>query len=123
MNDLVGAHNDLHSEQGARKGEHPGRSRNPVIKVQDIAWLEFQKPDLARAEAFANAFGFATALRTHEELHLRGTDADTPCVIIRRGSGSRFLGAAYQAEDEADVLRLAGQPEPTPGHCRKRSAD
>ena len=79
MNDLVGAHNDLHSEQGARKGEHPGRSRNPVIKVQDIAWLEFQKPDLARAEAFANAFGFATALRTHDELHLRGTDADTPC--------------------------------------------
>jgi len=108
MNDLVGAHNDLHSEQGARKGEHPGRSRNPVIKVQDIAWLEFQKPDLARAEAFANAFGFATALRTHDELHLRGTDADTPCVIIRRGSGSRFLGAAYQAENEADVLRLAG---------------
>ena len=79
-----------------------------MIKVQDIAWLEFQKPDLARAEAFANAFGFATALRTHDELHLRGTDADTPCVIIRRGSGSRFLGAAYQAEDEADVLRLAG---------------
>ena len=108
MNDLVGAHNDLHSEQGARKGEHPGRSRNPVIKVQDIAWLEFQKPGLARAEAFANAFGFATALRTHDELHLRGTDADTPCVIIRRGSGSRFLGAAYQAENEADVLRLAG---------------
>jgi len=87
MNDLVGAHNDLHSEQGARKGEHPGRSRNPVIKVQDIAWLEFQQPDLARAETFANAFGFATALRTHDELHLRGTDADTPCVIIRRGSG------------------------------------
>ena len=108
MNNLVGAHNDLHSEQGARKGEHPGRSPNPVIKVQDIAWLEFQKPDLARAEAFASAFGFATALRTHDELHLRGTDAGSPCVIVRRGSGSRFLGAAYQAEDEADVLRLAG---------------
>ena len=46
MNHLVGAHNDLHSEQGARKGEHPGRSRNPVIKVADIAWLEFEKPDL-----------------------------------------------------------------------------
>jgi hypothetical protein len=108
MNDLVGAHNDLHSEQGGRKGEHPGRSRNPVIKVQDIAWLEFEKPDLARAEAFATAFGFATALRTHDELHLRGTDAGTPCMIIRRGSASRFLGAAYEAIDEADVLRLAG---------------
>ena len=47
------AHQDLHSEHVARKGEHPGRSRNPVIKVHDIAWLEFEKPDLTRAEAFA----------------------------------------------------------------------
>jgi hypothetical protein len=31
------AHQDLHSEHGAKKGEHAGRSRNPVIKVHDIA--------------------------------------------------------------------------------------
>lgn len=107
MNQLVDAHNDLHSEQGARKGEHPGRSPNPVIKVHDIAWLAFEKADLARAEAFAHAFGFATALRTDDELHLRGTDSGTPCVIIRRGSGTRFLGAAFTAHDEADLLRLS----------------
>ncbi|MDT5097535.1 MAG: hypothetical protein QOC76_1272 [Mycobacterium sp.] len=52
----VGAHNDLHSDRGARKDEHPGRSRGPIIKVHDIAWLEFEKPDLARAEAFSQAF-------------------------------------------------------------------
>ena len=44
------SHQDLHSEQGALAGEHPGRASDPVIKVRDIAWLEFQKPDLARAE-------------------------------------------------------------------------
>ena len=54
---VIGAHNGLHSEQGALRGEHPGRSANPVIKVQDVGWLEFEKPDLARAEAFAAAFG------------------------------------------------------------------
>jgi hypothetical protein len=107
MNHLVGAHNGLHSEQGARKGEHPGRSPNPVIKVHDIAWLAFEKADLARAEAFAHAFGFATALRTDDELHLRGTDPGTMCVIIRRGSCTRFLGAAFTAHDEADLLRLS----------------
>lgn len=107
MNDLMGAHNGLHSEQGGRKGEHPGRSRNPVIKVHDLAWLEFSKPDLTRAEAFASTFGFATVLRTDQELHLRGTDAGTPCVIVRRGARTRFLGAAFKAADEADVLRLA----------------
>lgn len=107
MNHLVGAHTDLHSEQGARKGEHPGRSRQPVIKVHDIAWLEFEKPDLARAEAFAHAFGFATALRTDDELHLRGTDPGARCVIVRRGSRTRFLGATFTAQDEADLLRLS----------------
>jgi hypothetical protein len=107
MNDLVGAHNDLHSEHGARKGEHPGRSRNPVIKVHDIAWLEFEKPDLTRAETFAHAFGFGTVSRTPGELGLRGTDPGAPCVILRRGPRSRFVGTAFRAADEADLLRLA----------------
>jgi hypothetical protein len=107
MSDTVGAHNHLHSEQGARAGEHPGRSRNPVIKVHDIAWLEFEKPDLARAETFAHAFGFGTVLRTPEELQLRGTDPGAPCVILRRGPRSRFVRTAFRAADEADVARLA----------------
>ncbi|MGO9284841.1 MAG: VOC family protein [Mycobacterium sp.] len=102
----IDVHKDLHSDQGGRKGEHPGRAANPIIKVRDITWLEFEKPDLAGAEAFALAFGFATALRTPDELHLRSTDAGAPCVLIRRGDRSRFVGAAYTA-DQSDVLRLA----------------
>jgi Glyoxalase/Bleomycin resistance protein/Dioxygenase superfamily len=103
----VEAHRDLHSEQGALHREHPGRSRNPVIKVRDLAWLEFEKPDLVKAEAFARAFGFSTLLVTADELHLRGTDAGSACVIIRRGPRSRFVGPAFAAQDEADVTRLA----------------
>jgi hypothetical protein len=30
------AHQDLHSAQGARRGEHSGRSRNPVINVNKV---------------------------------------------------------------------------------------
>ncbi|WP_067902191.1 VOC family protein [Nocardia vaccinii] len=111
-------HSDLHSEYGARAGEHPGRASNPVIKVLDLAWLEFEKPDLDRAEAFAHAFGFSTALRTAEELQLRGTDPGAPCVLIRRGGRSRFVGPAFRAADSADLLRLAAatgaRPVPLP---------
>lgn len=89
MGEIVGAHNELHSEQGALRGEHPGRSRNPVIKVAGLAWLEFEKPDLDRAEAFAHAFGFETASRDGGELALRVTDAAAPCVFIRRGRNGR----------------------------------
>ena len=58
MIDWHDPHTGLHSEQGALQGEHPGRARNPIVKVHDLAWLEFQKPDLERAELFARAFGF-----------------------------------------------------------------
>ena len=104
---LIGAHNGLHSEQGALPGEHPGRSANPVIKVHDVIWLEFEKPDLKKAEAFALAFGFSVALRTDDELHLRGSDAGAPCVLIRRGPRSRFIGPAFVAAEHSDLLRLA----------------
>ena len=107
MGGLTDAHQGLHSDRAARRGEHPGRSRNPLIKVHDIAWLEFEKPDLRRAEAFAQAFGFSTALRTDDELHLRGTDPGAPCLLVRQGPRSRFVGVAFTAQDTVDVTRLA----------------
>ncbi|MEV0170170.1 VOC family protein [Streptomyces sp. NPDC050803] len=103
----VGTHNDLHSDRGALPGEHPGRAANPVIKVHDLAWLEFAKPDLHRAAAFARAFGFVTSYRDGRELHLRGTQSGAPCVIVRKGRTSRFLGPAFRAADTRDLLRLA----------------
>jgi catechol 2,3-dioxygenase-like lactoylglutathione lyase family enzyme len=106
MSDHHDPHTGLHSEQGGLSGEHPGRAKNPVVKVHDLAWLEFEKPNLDRAEAFAHAFGFSTALRTPDALQLRGTDPGAPCVLIRQGR-SRFVGPAFRAADSADVLRLA----------------
>ena len=47
-------HRSLHSETGPRPAEHPGRSKNPLIKVAGLAWLEFEKPDLDRAERFCS---------------------------------------------------------------------
>ena len=110
MSDVVGAGGGEQAQgmrRGAVKGEHPGRSRNPVIKVADLAWLEFEKPDLSRAETFARAFGFGVVSRTTDELQLRGTDAGAPCVLVRRGQRTRFCGLAFKAQDEIDVLRLA----------------
>lgn len=103
----AGLHTGLHSEGSALRGEHTGRAVNPVVKVRDIAWLRFEKPDLVRAEAFANAFGLTTVKRTAEELHLRGSDPGPVCLIVRKGPRSRFGGLAFAARDDADLLRLA----------------
>ncbi|MEW2357185.1 VOC family protein [Spirillospora sp. NPDC029432] len=101
-------HTGLHSELGGLPGEHPGRAASPVVKVDGLAWLEFQKPDLDRAELFARAFGFDVALKTATELHLRGSEPGSACVLIRKGGRSRFLGPAFRAADPADLARLAG---------------
>src|SRR6201994_621266 len=106
MNDHRDPHTGLHSEQGARAGEHPGRATDPIVKVHDLAWLEFEKPDLRRSERFAQAFGFSTSGRTDDELALRGTDPGAPCVLIRRGPRSAFTGPTFRAADSADVQRL-----------------
>lgn len=104
---LADVHSGLHSEQGANRGEHSGRHRNPIIKVEDLAWLEFEKPDLIRAEQFAVDFGFSVADRTPEALYLRGTWSRTPCLVIRRGPKSRFVGITFQASESSDLDRLA----------------
>jgi catechol 2,3-dioxygenase-like lactoylglutathione lyase family enzyme len=100
-------HRSLHSETGALPGEHPGRSRNPLVKVAGLAWLEFEKPDLDRAERFGTDFGFTVADRTLDTLLLRGQWASTACLVIRRGPQPRFAGVTFQAAARDDLDRLA----------------
>lgn len=100
-------HDGLHADEGALPGEHPGRHPNPAIKVHDIAWLEFDKPDLARTAAFAVDFGLTPVLQNRDELHLRGALAGSPCVIVRRAPRTAFTGVAFRAGDRSDLATIA----------------
>ena len=80
---------------------------NPLVKVAGLAWLEFEKPDLDRAERFYADFGFTVADRTPETLLLRGQWASTACLVVRRGPRPRFVGPAFQAAAGDDLDRLA----------------
>ena len=100
-------HRSLHSQAGALPGEHPGRSKNPLVKVTGLAWLEFEKPDLNRAERFGTDFGFTVADRTPETLLLRGRQADAACLVTRRGPQPRFAGVTFHAAAREDLDRLA----------------
>jgi len=100
-------HRSLHSEAGALRGEHPGRSTNPLVKVAGLAWLEFEKPDLDRAEQFSTDFGFTVADRVPDLLVLRGRQAGAACLVVRRGPRPRFVGPAFQAAARDDLDQLA----------------
>ncbi|MFC1414735.1 VOC family protein [Streptacidiphilus sp. N1-12] len=113
-------HKALHSAEGALRGEPTGRADNPVVKVWDVAWLVFEKPDLDRAERFARDFGFTVTSRTPDELRLRGTFPGTDAVVIRRGPRAGFVGPVFQAQERPDLDRLAARTgarvKPLPGH-------
>ena len=100
-------HRSLHSETGARPGEHPGRSKNPLVKVAGLAWLEFEKPDLDRAGRFGTDFGFTVADRTPDTVLLRGRQAAAACLVVRRGPQARFVGPTFAAAAREDLDRLA----------------
>jgi len=100
------AHQDLHSERGAEPGDRADRAANPVIKVEDLAWLEFEKPDLDRAERFARDFGLTAAARTPDTLYLRGARAGSHCGNPQ-GPGLAVRRAGFRAVDHRDLLRLA----------------
>ena len=103
-----GTHNDLHSEQGALPRGAPGtRERTRPSRCRTWPGSSSRSRTWPRSERFAHAFGFTTVSRTADELQLRGTDTGAPCVIVRRGPRSRYLGAAFRAADSTDVLRLA----------------
>jgi catechol 2,3-dioxygenase-like lactoylglutathione lyase family enzyme len=100
-------HRSIHGEAGARPGEHPGRPGNPLVKAAGLAWLEFEKPDLDRAERFYADFGFTVADRTPETLLLRGRQAAAACLVVRRGPRARFVGPTFAAAARDDLGRLA----------------
>jgi catechol 2,3-dioxygenase-like lactoylglutathione lyase family enzyme len=103
----VDPHRSLHSESGALRGEHLGRSANPLVKVAGLAWLEFEKPDLDRAEKFLLDFGLVVADRTPEAVWLRGRWAASACLVVRKGPRARFLGPAFAVDARGDLDRLA----------------
>ncbi len=84
-------HSSLHSETGGLPGEHSGRSKDPLVKVAGLAWLEFEKPDLDRAGRFGTDFGFTVADRTPDTVLLRGRQAAAGCLVVRRGPRARFV--------------------------------
>lgn len=102
-------HSGLHSDEGARSREHPGRAANPTIKATGLAWLEFDKPDLDRAQMFARDFGLVVHHRDDDSLYLRGHRAGTPCMVIRKAPQARFRGLAFQAADPGDLQRFADE--------------
>jgi catechol 2,3-dioxygenase-like lactoylglutathione lyase family enzyme len=81
----------------------------PVTKVVDIAYVRLAAPDLDQQEEFLTQFGLVRTARTATTLYMRGSDPAHHLHVTERGA-PRFIGFAYTAAEEGDLLKLARLP-------------
>jgi catechol 2,3-dioxygenase-like lactoylglutathione lyase family enzyme len=87
-----------------------GRAADPTIKVVDVAYVRFAKPDLDAVKRFGTDFGLLPAGETADALYLRGY-GDLPfCYAAERGAASEFLGFGLVAAEGRDLERVAALP-------------
>jgi len=79
------------------------------IKVNDIAFVRFQAPDLDAMEAFLVDFGLQRSDRSDETLYMRGTDDEGFVHVTHLADEPGFVGLAFEANTIAELDELAGR--------------
>lgn len=88
----------------------PQRHPSPTVKAQQLAYLLFELPDLARAERFLRDFGLVPLQRDADTLYLRATGSAPFCYRAVRAEQARFVGFGLCVASEADLRKLAQLP-------------
>ncbi|MCU7375192.1 biphenyl-2,3-diol 1,2-dioxygenase [Paucibacter sp. O1-1] len=74
-------------------------------RATELAFLRWEKRNLARTEGFWRDFGFHIVSATPERLLARGTGT-APCVALAQaGSSDSFVGPAFQMSGDTDLQR------------------
>ncbi|PYM91996.1 MAG: glyoxalase [Candidatus Rokuibacteriota bacterium] len=83
---------------------------DPVVKVWDVAYIRFQKPDLGSMERYLRDFGLHLSARTADTIYMRGAGPTHHIYIAERGRRSQYLGLGFAAADRTDLERIATVP-------------
>lgn len=75
-------------------------------RATELAFLIFDKRDLANAECFWRDFGLLTVSRTQDQLVMRASGSAPAVLLARRARRSRYVGAAFTVSSDADLDRL-----------------
>lgn len=88
----------------------PARHPSPTTKAQSLAYLMFERPDLALAEKFLSDFGLNVAGKNDNSLFMRGADDAPFCYVVSKADAPRFVGFGFTVASADDLRRLAGLP-------------
>ena len=79
----------------------------PITRVDDIAYLLFEKPDLDLAERFLTDFGLVRTEQTSDRIRFRAAGPSPTVYTAQRGPTSRYLGAGFRIDRRAGLDALA----------------
>jgi hypothetical protein len=81
----------------------------PIIKVDGLAAIVFERSDLDLAEKFLVDFGLVVARREQGVLYMRGTGSYPYCYIVKRGASDKFVGPIYRVDQREKLERIASE--------------
>jgi len=97
-----------HPDTGAALQPLP-RARDPLVKVHDLALIELEGPQDAKAEAFFTKFGLSHE-RTADGTLLFRAEAGAPVALIYRPAArSRFIGPTFAVRGREELDALAAK--------------
>ena len=88
---------------GSQKTERP----EPLLKISELAYLLWEKPDLGLTASFMTDFGLEVVQQTSTDLYMRGTGSTPWFFHARAGKTSRFLGAGFVVGDIDQLQKMA----------------
>jgi catechol 2,3-dioxygenase-like lactoylglutathione lyase family enzyme len=79
----------------------------PIIRVEDTAYILFEVPDLEAQLRFLQDFGLVPAEQSDDAIYLRGFGSAPYCYVARQSDRSAFLGAGFAVGTRAELEQLA----------------
>ena len=89
-------------------GSKPLVRPDPVVRVDSLAYVMFQRPELEKQLAFLQDFGMQPAEISESAIYLRGHGEAPWFYSAHRGSKACFIGAGYNVSTEEDLSLLHG---------------
>lgn len=84
-----------------------GTDAAPTLRVQRLAYLRFERPDIQKAERFLNDFGLITQHKSTTDIYLAANTKADWCYHLKQASTPRFVGIGFDASSRSDLERLA----------------
>jgi catechol 2,3-dioxygenase-like lactoylglutathione lyase family enzyme len=98
---------ELGEEARHNAGSKPLQRPDPLIKVWDVAYVMFEKPDLEKQLDFLQDFGMVLSERSDNTMYLRGCGPSPWFYRVTRGAHSRFSGAGFEVRSREELETIS----------------